>query len=74
MQMHAARIHTATNQHTGRGRDVDPSDSSPQCGRELVDPLVNTSPSERFFKAARCHADNLCIVGLLWQAVLTFIS
>ena len=29
-------------QDVGVGRDVDPSDSLPQCGWELVDPLVNT--------------------------------
>ena len=30
-----------SKQHVGAGRDVDPSDSLPQCGRELVDPLIN---------------------------------
>ena len=40
--MLAARIHAVKNQQTGPGREVDPSDSSPQCGQELVDPLVNT--------------------------------
>ena len=33
-----------SKQHVGVGRDVDPSDSLPQFGRELVDPLVNTPP------------------------------
>ena len=61
------RGHQSANRTWAWGPSLTPSASLPQCGRELVDPLVNTPSRTNDFSFLR-YADNLRIVGLDGQA------